>query len=58
MDCHYFSKILRFSFTLGIKYMFAEPTGTKIAFIDTKNQGYIYSPVTDALILVREIPAR
>jgi hypothetical protein len=38
--------------------MFAEPTGTKIAFIDTKNQGYIYSPVTDALILVREIPAR
>ena len=38
--------------------MYAEPNGTKIAFIDTKNQGYIYSPVTDALILVREIPAR
>ena len=43
---------------IGIKYMYAEPNGTKIAFIDTKNQGYIYSPVTDALILVREIPAR
>ncbi len=46
------------SSNLGIKYMYAEPNGTKIAFIDTKNQGYIYSPVTDALILVREIPAR
>ena len=47
-----------FKHITGIKMMVAEPSGTKVAFMDTKSQGYIYNPITEALILIRDMPPR
>jgi len=50
------SIVSEFKHITGIKDMVSEPSGTKVAFIDTKNQGYIYNPNTDALVLVKDMP--
>ncbi|XP_023331956.1 WD repeat-containing protein 19 [Eurytemora carolleeae] len=49
--------ITEFKHITGIKSISAEPSGTKIAFLDAKNQGYIYTPVTGAILLLREVPS-
>ena len=48
--------VSEFKHITGIKDMVAEPGGTKVAFIDTKNQGYIYNPNTDQLVLMKDLP--
>ena len=41
---------------LGLKMMVAEPSGTKIVFLDAKNQGYVFNPINDTLVLIRDMP--
>ncbi len=36
--------------------MVAEPSGTKIVFLDAKNQGYVFNPINDTLVLIRNMP--
>jgi hypothetical protein len=43
--------------TSGLKTMVAEPSGTKIIFLDAKNQGYVFNPINDTLVLIRDMPA-
>ena len=50
------SLVSEFKHITGIKEMVAEASGTKVAFIDSKNQGYIYSPNTEALVVIKEMP--
>ncbi len=40
----------------GLKMMVAEPSGTKIVFLDAKNQGYVFNPINDTLVLIRNMP--
>ena len=48
--------VSEFKHITGIKDMVAEPSGTKLALIDSKNQGYIYNPNTDQLVLMKDLP--
>lgn len=41
---------------MGIRSIFSDADGTKIAFIDDHNQGYIYSPVCDEFMSFVETP--
>ena len=54
------SLVSEFKHITGIREMVAEGggggSGTKIAFIDTKNQGYVYNPNTEAVVVIREMP--
>ena len=35
--------------TIGIRSLYPNPAGTRLAFIDDTNEGYIYSPVDDSI---------
>ena len=50
------SLVSEFKHITGIKEMVAEASGTKIAFIDSKNQGYVYNPNTEAVVAIRDMP--
>ena len=50
------SLVSEFKHITGIKEMVAESSGTKVAFIDSKNQGYVYNPNTEAVVAIRDMP--
>jgi len=37
--------VTEFRHVCGIRKLFADPNGTRLAFIDDKSDGYIYNPV-------------
>lgn len=41
----YWTTVLNFRHTCGIKSIFCDTDGTKLLFIDDHNQGYVYCPV-------------
>lgn len=42
----YWATVISYRHTMGIKAIYGDADGTKIAFVDDHNQGYIYNPVT------------
>ncbi|KAJ8298131.1 hypothetical protein KUTeg_024662 [Tegillarca granosa] len=43
-----------FRHVVGIRKLFPDPSGTRIAFIDDKSDGFIYNPVNDQLLEIPE----
>lgn len=41
----FWTNVVTYRHTMGIRSIFSDADGTKIAFIDDHNQGFIYSPV-------------
>ena len=48
--------VSEFKHITGIKDIVAEQSGTKLAIIDSKNQGYVFNPNTDSLVPIRDMP--
>lgn len=41
----FWTNVVTYRHTMGIRSIYSDTDGTKIAFIDDHNQGYIYCPV-------------
>lgn len=41
----HWSMIIQYRHSIGIKMIFADLEGTRMAFVDEHNQGFIYMPV-------------
>ena len=46
--------VSEFKHDTSVRYLAPDPSGTRLAFIDDKGDGYVYSPVDDSLV---EIPS-
>lgn len=45
----FWTNVVTFRHTMGIRNIFSDTDGTKIAFVDDHNQGFIYCPVNNNL---------
>lgn len=41
----FWTTIISYRHAMGIKNIYSDADGTKIAFVNDHNQGYVYSPV-------------
>lgn len=48
--------VIKYRHTMGIKKLFADVEGTKLVFIDDHNQGYVYSPANEDIVLIPHFP--
>lgn len=42
----FWSSVIKYRHTMGIKSIFTDLEGTKLVFIDVHNEGYVFSPVS------------
>ena len=40
----------------GIEHLFSDINGSRLIFIDDKNDGYVYNPVNDNIVEIPSIP--
>ena len=48
--------VTEFKHVTGIRALVAEPGGTRVAFIDARNQGGVYQPGSEAVVAVPDLP--
>lgn len=48
--------VIKYRHAMGIKLLFADCEGTKLVFIDDHNQGYVYTPANEDVILIPNFP--
>lgn len=48
--------VIKYRHTMGIKKLFADVEGTKLVFIDDHNQGHVYSPANEDIVLIPHFP--
>lgn len=50
------TSVIKYRHTMGIKKLFADVEGTKLVFIDDHNQGHVYSPANEDIVLIPHFP--
>ncbi|KAG4079385.1 hypothetical protein HA402_008077 [Bradysia odoriphaga] len=48
--------VIKYRHAMGIKQLFADCEGTKLVFIDDHNQGYVYTPANEDVVLIPQFP--
>ncbi len=47
----------QFKHVVGVKLVFADPAGTRVFFVDDKDEAFVYTPVNDAVLPVPGLAA-
>ncbi len=59
--CHFsineWQVITKYKHERGIKKIYCEPYGMSLAFVDDKNDGFIFNPINSNIMRIPDLPA-